>query len=51
MTPEQLIKLGAGLQRMADRLERGEKWYGGWFLDEYGIEWELTEAGWQSVIT
>jgi len=54
MTPTELIKLGAGLQRMADRLEHGHVWYHlpyGVYTDKDGITWELTDIGWQAVIS
>jgi hypothetical protein len=51
MTPERLIKLGAGLQRMADRLEQGQRWTVKSFVDVEGVTWEYTKAGWQAVIS
>jgi hypothetical protein len=54
MTPDQLIKLGAGLQRLADRVERGQVWrYSGpdMYVDAEGRQWEYTPHGWQGVIS
>ena len=49
MSPERLIRLGAGLQRLADKfaLWDAEKTY----TDANGQRWEMTLAGWQAVIS
>ena len=45
MTPEQLIRLGAGLQR----LDRRKEWRPVGFVDKDGVRWTQTKNGWEKV--